>query len=135
MSDRPQSIPADPPAVPHDVGAHPLRELYLCNFREQDHRVLAAPLDLLLAILIEGAQLEAYRPDRRLADLAGEAAAAVRDLEFTAIFLEEMGRGLVLEYEEETLARFCRSIGEQVGTIAATLTQFLSTWRGPEQRP
>jgi hypothetical protein len=135
MSDRPESIPAPPASVPHDVGAHPIRELYLCHFREQDRPLLAAPLDLLLSVLLEGERLEAYLPNREHAGLLDEAAAAVRDLEFTAACLSRMSLGSALEYEDETLARFCRSVGQKVGATAATLAGFLSTWRGSELRP
>jgi hypothetical protein len=121
---------------PPDVGSYPLREAYLCHFREQDRLALVAPLDLLLCVLLEGGDaVAAYLPGRRPPPLADEAAAIARDLEFSARCLVTVGEGADLPAEQQQLAGFCQDLGGQVAALAAALSLFVSTWRGPERRP
>ena len=104
MSDRPESIPADPPRP--DVGFHALREVCAVHFRPEDAAVLTTALDLTLSRLLEGGE-----NGRRSPDLGVGSGAVAAELGFSARYLATMGEGSTLEFEEEQLARFCRDLG------------------------
>ena len=131
MPDRPESTASlarrldDLPVI--DLGAHPIREVFLAHLRPDSHAALVAPLDLFLGILLEGSPVS-YLPQGGLPDPHDETAAVGRDLRFCAGYLRQIARAMFdeLEYESVTVCRWCLPFAEKVDALAAELEEFIA---------
>jgi hypothetical protein len=135
MPDRPESIapPAftpprhldDLPAL--DISRHPLRESFLAYLVAEHRDDLIRPLDLLFGILLEG------QPASHLyggvPTIFEETAALGRDLRFCADYLREIARAMLdqIDYEEETVARWCAAFAPKVDALVAELEAFIGS--------
>jgi len=144
MSDHPQSTPPTftPPRSIDDlplveIGAHPLREAYLAHVHPDYHADLIRPLDLFLAVLLEGHPFP-YLPGGHGPDVHDEVAAVGRDLRFCGDFLRGIAREMFddIPYEEETVTRWCLAFAPKVDALAAELEEFITgAPRPPAEEP
>jgi hypothetical protein len=119
-------------------GEHPLREAFLAFVHPDYRAALAAPLKLLyhLLLALRGPDVPAYGG---VPDLPAQAAAAVRDLRWTAAYLRGgiagPAFGSSLEYEEDTLARYVAEFSFKLDALTGELETFLAEWQPAEPRP
>lgn len=144
MPDRPESIA--PPAFtpprsmddlpPVNIGGHPLRESFLAYLKPKYHADLIRPLNLFFGVLLEGqpaAHLYGGVPS-----IFKEVGAVGRDLRFCGDYLRNAARAMFdqIDYEEETVCRWCLAFAPKVDALAAELEAFAaSTPRPPATAP